>query len=1433
MDSGSFEKAKNRDQVSTARSGCSLAGVVVHAASSVCGCSPRGLATTSIASIASIASSSSSSSSSSIIHPFRLLLLGCFLLLLGGGGGGGGNASLGGGIGGVSAAADDDADVGLLQGKQGYFPEPFLAVPASVDAGGGQWAGGVVLGDKVTVVGIPYNSDHLLVFNSATQTVTGVAVPPSIDTGSGQWMGGVVLGDKVTVVGIPANSNHLLVFNSTTQAVTGVAVPPSIHAGDYLWRGGVVLGDKATVVGIPYSSNHLLVFNSTTQAVTGVAVPSSIDTGNYQWAGGVVLGDKVTVVGIPFKSNHLLVFNSATQTVTGVAVPPSIDTGDMQWYGGVVLGDKVTVVGIPHNSNHLLVFNSATQAVTGVAVPPSIGAGGAQWAGGVVLGDKVTVVGIPHRPHISNRLLVFNSATQAVTGVAVPPSIDAGGAQWIGGVFLPEASTVVGIPFSSNHLLVWDSRSRAGEQCSAQRNVEAECMLSTATTCLAHCCNPAEVAHHEQQHHETSGPPAAPHQQQRRLQPHCPTACGGPAVNGSCYPPLAFVTSNTGGDADDAADADAGGEPRPAGLSSISWTSENVTQLGWPARVNKNEPLFFTPPPTEALLASVARKSFLYTPLAENVGGDDDDGNGNANRSPPTQLQLTFKLRWTPTDGAIIRGGSNSGGGDAAAATNYTMDYVGMMPPYGLAESGKNADPGFTSVSPLTGEIIAFPAATGNYTMWLLLEDESDDAAALLSASKSNGNRTNDGDATTTTTTTTTTTANTNDGIVETEIFAVDASGAEAYIQTLRILIKDPQEFILSTIDASTRVDSGTEYTDPRSKTTPYFVGENYLISPLQLDSSQTTLSSGSTDLKRSIKYALRGAPRTWFVSGESGEIAGTFNASGTYTFSLVAVDDRGEEAVVEDFTFDVADKEAFKVVSHTRTPSPARGLASKDYTDPTTATTYAVGDTYRIAATVLEKVANTEDSIDEIRFLLDGAAPQGFLIDSNDGYIQGTPTTPGSYRMSLLAGFIVLLVLGFVGYKWRIKEISLRAHDFAATMAEMARTGEIAAGQLEAMGGAGGSGNGAHAQRAVPTMGQLLLTVADKNRMASEIAKGMAHLVACSFVHRDLAARNVLVSSTFVCRVADFGLSRAVATGSQAASAGEGGEQEEAQYYRTESSQGVSSLQIRGVVNSGATPTALAAGFSTSGGGGGGGAAHGAPSADYLVPGAPMGPEYDTAAAGPEIEPPAPSAAAAMPLPLTATTAGGNPAYEESEYLVPGVSVEQAAQGGARRTASNAAAAVLQDATDGPEYEPIPPSAAAAIMPPPSAATVAQLSASERQEQLFSELWKAAEPSSQGVVTGANAAAILKQSGVGTEALHRVWTKAKEGSAPTAASAGMNEEQFKLACKYAVDAGGHFVAPTAAAGAAAAVAPPTARPRPRAANRTPVVFDVMAPISI
>ena len=43
-----------------------------------------------------------------------------------------------------------------------------------------------------------------------------------------------------------------------------------------------------------------------------------------------------------------------------------------------------------------------------------------------------------------------------------------------------------------------------------------------------------------------------------------------------------------------------------------------------------------------------------------------------------------------------------------------------------------------------------------------------------------------------------------------------------------------------------------------------------------------------------------------------------------------------------------------------------------------------------------------------------------------------------------------------------------------------------------------------------------------------------MSYMESKNFVHRDLAARNVLVATDVLCKVSDFGLSRAVGAGGE-----------------------------------------------------------------------------------------------------------------------------------------------------------------------------------------------------------------------------------------------------------------------------------------------------------
>lgn len=71
-----------------------------------------------------------------------------------------------------------------------------------------------------------------------------------------------------------------------------------------------------------------------------------------------------------------------------------------------------------------------------------------------------------------------------------------------------------------------------------------------------------------------------------------------------------------------------------------------------------------------------------------------------------------------------------------------------------------------------------------------------------------------------------------------------------------------------------------------------------------------------------------------------------------------------------------------------------------------------------------------------------------------------------------------------------------------------------------------------------------------ERLKMCLDIAKGMVAMIESSLIHRDLAARNVLVDSLFVCKIADFGLSRGITSSEKKEE--DRDEKDEEDYYRS-----------------------------------------------------------------------------------------------------------------------------------------------------------------------------------------------------------------------------------------------------------------------------------------
>jgi serine/threonine protein kinase len=143
-------------------------------------------------------------------------------------------------------------------------------------------------------------------------------------------------------------------------------------------------------------------------------------------------------------------------------------------------------------------------------------------------------------------------------------------------------------------------------------------------------------------------------------------------------------------------------------------------------------------------------------------------------------------------------------------------------------------------------------------------------------------------------------------------LIAVDGGLEEDTVETYHFEVKHPPKFTVVTKPRSPTNDrSGV--VDYGSQNIKYIVGKSYRIAPRVLDLGQTSVSKGSSE---NIRYTLRGiqpnSTDDWFVSAASGELFGKFVRAGPFSIWLMAVDEGGQEAEVEKYTFAVSDADTF-----------------------------------------------------------------------------------------------------------------------------------------------------------------------------------------------------------------------------------------------------------------------------------------------------------------------------------------------------------------------------------------------------------------------------------------------------------------------------------------------------------------------------------------
>lgn len=897
-------------------------------------------------------------------------------------------------------------------------------VPIQFADGAKKWWGGVAVGD--TVVAIPHGSAHVVWYDTAANIVNGTAAIGVDDegvaigaAGTRQWAGGVAIGGKV--FGAPYDARRVLIFDTATAKITASElIPTSIDFDDAMWTGGVALNGVAYF--IPCTAKHVLIYQPADDTLRWSSeIPFKIrplDVAGNMWLGGALINS--TIYGIPADSRQMLIYNplEGEEFVQSNAdVGFHLLTGSRFMDGGVY---DNKVFGIPDAADAVLIYDAVEDTVTH-SPTPSVTIRTKEsltnrWKGGVVFHGKA--IGMPHQAeYVLNFSPERTECTTTTTTTATTTTTT--------------TLTTTTVTATTITTTTTQTYFRAGEVCTIDDN----CL--NAKLCRQHCCN--------------NGVPR-----------DCPS-CGS---NGECYKRLALNPKwhwdPTSSDANDASRwaklFDKGEkyqlEPPPAlvrnatdgavllnakGGSSqlrfkLFWADYNATtnndgsfatnvfgnntnsiydytalganvSLSLMQRANEGvDPGLFDVDATTGVISCEPRRNGLFSMflVLEDEAGFAPEVNLPAEYNQVIVKHWSFEVKGKPD--FVVNGYRRVAVDDLPRLPEGELPYMGYP----------SKSPGAAGQTPNKNRITPVSVTVGSYYRFapFVTEDVVDTVAYSYASGGSQASikfsirNAPPGFF-----------IDTKTGAVQgqprlqaedtytTDLLAIDPSGAEAFIEKIRFTVL-PQPIFdyhsTTTNRRKTQIDGDFSFTDPTDPRSEFLVGRSYTIARLETDEAKTTVSKGTVG---DIGFSLSpDAPSTLYVQAQTGTIFGSFDEPGRYTFDLLAFDLAGETCVAESFDFDVVELGEFTVDSFGRVPSTIRNFGDSVYTDPNDKDRiYAVGETYQFAAVQINSVSGTKSNTTGLRFALKNA-PVGFLLDSSDGFIQGTPIAEGEFSMSLQA---------------------------------------------------------------------------------------------------------------------------------------------------------------------------------------------------------------------------------------------------------------------------------------------------------------------------------------------------------------------------------------------------------------------------------------------